>query len=316
MEWISQKANNFWVCLQGLSSFEQILLTVLSVTVLLFIFWRAKITKMIIDRRLHEWLIRYQSFRYRALWEPVAISIITIGIFIYFFGEKLLMKMDQDTLRNLILLTAGFVGWYFLYQRTKAASQNTRIAEQGLTVERLNRVTEQLASDKVSVRLGAILGLVQIFESHEEERYKITRILSTFVHDYAPSSSDTREIQYRGKGLDIEEAVKALTILTESFPANEKKILFDLNLTNLSGLSFSDANLSNFSFVGANFSNSYLHGVNFTGAILGVVNFSGVSLRDPTGLTQEQLEHAFYLKGKPPIEFPSELKLIEGEPNE
>lgn len=248
-----------------------------------------------------------------------------------------------DVARNLILLVAGIVGWHFLFRRTEAAEreanisernieiterslklaeENARITEQNrkdseknITNERINLATEQLASEKPSVRLSGILGLVKIFQFHKEERYRIIRVLSAFVHDFAPIDSDTRTVQDRSKYSDIEEAVQALAFLTEPFPADQKKTLFDLQFTNLSGLGFAGINLSYFNLLGVNFSNSHLYGVNFTDTRLGMVNFSGVYLHDPEGLTQEQLEQAFFWKGNPPRDFPSELKLTEKDPD-
>lgn len=228
-----------------------------------------------------------------------------------------------DAMRNLILLTVGLVGWYFLYRRTKAAEedattakQNAKIADQGLIVDRLARATQRLNNEKSSIRLGGILGLEQIFKFHEEEHYKIIRILSAFVHDFAPIDGDTRTIESRSKHSDIEEAVSVLANITKSLPTDEKKILFDLYFTNLSGLGFAATNLSHFNLLGANFSNSLLYGVDFIGARLGKVNFSRVDCRNPKGLTQEQLGQAFYWKGQPPIDFPTELELTEREPDE
>ena len=119
--------------------------------------------------------------------------------------------MDQDAVRNLILLTAGIFGWYFLYRRTKAAGKdaesarkNAATAEQGLNVDRLARAIEQLAHEKPSIRLGGILGLEQITEIGMEEQYKVIQILSVFVRDFAPEDDNTRTIKKRDMRSDIE----------------------------------------------------------------------------------------------------------------
>ena len=237
-----QTAQSFWVWFQGLSIFEQIWFTVLSVGAHLFIFyWLAKNSKMIMSR-LCEWANKYQSFKYRTLWEPVALSIIASGIFIHFFGEKLLMEMDQDTVRNLILIMAGVVGWYFLIRRTKTADQskqaaeqsaeatrkNAETAEKGLAVERFTRAVEQITNQDLSVRLGGVLGLEQIAYTQEEwETIKIARILATFIRAQAGKNSERAEKDiatyerskpeiaddfsiYRAQRMDIEAAVHAL----------------------------------------------------------------------------------------------------------
>ena len=244
--------------------------------------------------------------------------------------KKTAMLIASDQVRNLSLLLVASIGWYFLYRRTATAEQNTEaaqqsaqaaiknttIAEQGLTTERLTRAIEQLAHKRASIRLGGILGLQQIASHHEEEHEKIVQILSAFVRDFAPKDSDTRIIEENNKYLDIREAVELLAAITESFSTDKKEMLCDLRFTNLSGLAFADTNLSYFNFLGANFSNSFLWWVDFTGSRLGKVNFSGTSFRNPKGLTQEQLEQAFYWRGHPPINFPGELELTEIDPNE
>ena len=186
--------------------------------------------------------------------------------------------MNQDALRNLILLTAGVVGWYFLYQRTKTADQSKKAAEQsaeatrknaitaenGLTAERLTRAIEQIAHEDASVRLGGILGLEQIADVHEEERYKIARVFVSFIRNQAAKNSerakkdytesgvlkleDEEEFSaYRAQRLDIEAAVNTLANIAlgldkqEQFKEqyNEKKQhLCDLRKTDLRGLRF------------------------------------------------------------------------------
>ena len=228
--------------------------------------------------------------------------------------KKITLVIASDKVRNLSLLLVASIGWYFLYRRTTTAEQNTKAAQQsvvtaekGLTAERLTRAIDQLASDKPSIRLGGILGLHQIFEANEEERYKIIRILSSFIHDFAPIDSDTRKIEKRSKHSDIEEAIKILATITAPLIADDKRRLFDLHHTNLSGLAFGVVDFSYFRLSGANFSNSFLYAVCFTGAVLDGVNFSGVSCPDPHDLTPEQIKNAFYWRGEPPKEFPEEL---------
>ena len=271
------------------------------------------------------WLIRklwWQVGRYRALWElPIYLSV-DVGGFIWLFWEKLRM-MDQDAVRNLILLTAGIVGWYFLYRRTKAAEEdaesarkNATTAEQGLNVDRLARAIEQLAHEKSSIRLGGILSLEQITEIGMEEQYKIIQILSAFVRDFAQEDGNTKTIKERDMRSDIEEAVIVLAANAQIIGGDYKTRFCNLQFTDLSGLSLSYVDFSYFNLIGSNFSNSLLYGIDFTGARLGKVNFSRVDCSNLKGLTQEQLEQAFYWKGNPPIDFPGELRLMEKDPNQ
>lgn len=253
-----------------------------------------------IMNRLCKWISKYQSFRYRTLWEPVALSIIASGIFIHFFGEKLLMEMDQDTLRNLILVTAGVIGWYFLYQRTKTADQskkaaeqsaeatrkNTEISEEGLTVERLTRAMEQLAHEKSYVRVGGIRGLERIAYTEKEDNVKIAQILATFIQTQAAKNSKRTQKDvddfstYRAQRLDIEAAVHALaniaSIMLEEYFEKEnskpKRELCDLRNIDLRGLRLNGINLSGFDLLEADFSHAHLQETDFNRANIGSIN--------------------------------------------
>ena len=237
-----------------------------------------------------------------------ATSLFFLSAFVY-----LCFKYPDPT-RNLILLIAGLTGLYFLSRRTITAEQNMEAAQQsavtaekGLTTERFTRAIEQLASEKLSIGLGGILGLRQIVFSHREECYKIAQLLCAFVQDFAPRDSITRTTDEDSRYLDISEAVELSAKITEFIPEDEKGKICDLQFTNLSGLIFFDTDFSYFRFLGANSSNSSLHRVCFYSASLERVNFSGVSLREPKGLTLEQIREAFYWKGESPEEFPAEL---------
>lgn len=255
-----------------------------------------------------------QIIRYRTFWKLPIFLIIGVGGFVWLFCYPLWIMKDQNAVRNLILLTAGIVGWYFLARRTKAAEQdaatarqNAETAEQGLTVERLTRAIEQLASENQSVRMGGILGLKQIADSHEEEREKITQILSAFIRKIA-TLGPTRKIEERHKFLDIEAAVEALAKIATPFSI-DKQLLCEIQGTNLSGLRFFATDLSYFVLTDVNFSNTFFSGVNFEGALFDGVNISGVKLEEFYGLTQEQIDAAFYWKGERPPNLPDELNL-------
>lgn len=96
------------------------------------------------------------------LWKPIAVFVIVIVV-IYL---SVLSFKDSKVAHNLILLAGALTGLYFVNRRTTAA-------EQDVTVERLTRSIEQLASEKASIRLGGILGLEQIATTQEEESKKI-----------------------------------------------------------------------------------------------------------------------------------------------
>ena len=245
-------------------------------------------------KRLCQSIIKYRTF-----WGLPILLAASVGSFIWFFRKSLWVEMDQDAARNLILLIAGIIGWYFLSRRTKAAEQDAKTAqrnaittEQGLTVERLTRAIEQLANKNLSIRLGGILGLEQIADTHGEERKKIARILVSFIHTRA--IKDSKELKkniteskvseleteeefsaYRAQRLDIEAAVNALANIASKLEQqnqfqkqyNEKKQhLCDLQDLDLRGLRFIRADLTDFEFAGADMSGAWLSHANFTGS--------------------------------------------------
>ena len=194
-----------------------------------------------------------------------------------------LQAIEQNGTRTLILLLVGVIGWYFLYRRITAAEQSTRIAEQGLTVDRLNRAIEQLAHEKLYVRMGGIRGLDKIADTHEEESIKISHILASFIRTRAAKSSEETELKkeeefdaYREQRLDIEIAVSSLARIASKLEkqkqlerhSDSKYQLCNLENLDLRGLRLEGIDLSEFGLEGTDFSGAWLRRVNLTGAHL------------------------------------------------
>ncbi len=224
------------------------------------------------------------------LWKRIAVFVIVI-VAIYL---SVLSFKDQKVAHNLILLAGALTGLYFINRRTTAA-------EQDVTVERLTRSIEQLASEKASIRLGGILGLEQIAITQEEESKKIARILISFIRTRA--TKDSEEVKkdfdaskvskletrvefstYRAQRLDVEAAVSALTRIASELDKqgkfrsqrNEtKRDLCDLQDTDLRGLRFVEADLSCFDFAGTDLSGAWLAETNLTGTRLHKFNLQG-----------------------------------------
>ena len=285
--------------------------------------------------RLRKWVTGYWDFKYRILLEPLIFSAFFAGIFIWIFWCPLAM-MEQDAVRNLILLTAGVIGFYFLYQRTKTADQskkaaeksaeasrrNTEITEQGLTTERLTRAIEQLAHEKLPVRLGGILGLEQIAKTHEEERKKIARVLASFIRTRATKDSEETKKDiamcdiskmenlrnfsaYRAQRLDVEDAIKVLANITSEVEkqcqfskkyGETKYQICDLQNTDLRGLNLSHVDLSKFDLTKADMRYATLFFTNFSGAYLVFANFHGAEYLISTKFNEAYLWGAIFIK--------------------
>lgn len=310
-----------------------------------------------------------QKLKRQSLGEKILIflSVFAFFLFVFHLCFSLLKNgysktIDDDGTRNLILFLAGTVGWYFLLRRTRAS-------EQGVTVERLTRAMDQLASEDLSIRLGGILGLEQIAMLHEEEREKIMTILTTRIHELDQRIKQDRSLQEaarleypegypeQNKRKDIEIAVKALSHILSCYEPEHMMYcgLRDVDLYNLffvgtdmsrfrltnadiswsvmesanfSGVELDRANLthanvryanfSHASLTGGNLTEIFLHmgdlsgaclrGANLTSATLSEVDVSSADFDDVKGLTQKQLDEAYYIKDYPPLNLPDGLK--------
>lgn len=326
MDWILQKARGSWAWFLGLSCFGQklplILAFILFFSLLSYIFCEISTTECEAVGVNHEG-------------HSTAIECERDSLPL----KKVIETMGSDTVRNLSLLLAASIGWFFFYWRAKTADlnaeateqsakatrKNAETAEKGLTVDRFSRSIEHLAHEKTSIRLGGIRSLEQIAKSHEEEREKIIQILSTRIREIAPldATKETKEwlqrfedtnererlmTEERYKRLDVETIAKVLSDITRIRSPYHPCELYNIDLSgllfigdNLANCIFSSTNMSHASFLRADFSNAKLEGVNISRA-------SFVELR---GLTQEQINQTFYYKGYEPLFLPHGLQLPE-----
>jgi hypothetical protein len=158
---------------------------------------------------------------------------------------------------------------------------------------------EQLASDKIEMRLGGIYALEGVMNTSEQYRRPVLEALCAFVREHTKTAGDkpTTDIQ------------AALTVLGRraNGPGNvnlefakirgANLIRADLNNANLSkadliGAYLSDANLSNAHLTVANLIDADLTVANLSGAYLGDANLSNANLSDAQNLTQAQLDAA------------------------
>ena len=249
--------------------------------------------------------LKQRAIKYRTFFEPVIYSTFLASVYLCFFWESFWTEANPSVARNLILLMAGIIGWYFLHRRMEAIEQSTQTAKQGLTVERLTRAIEQLDSEKISIRLVGIRSLEQIAETHEEERTKIIQILAARIREIAPPGP-ARKTEERHKHLDIEVAVEALANIAAPLSIN-KYLFCELQETNLSGLRFYGTDLSYFVLTDVDFSNTYFSGVDFEGAFFNGVNISGIEFEEFYGLDQEQIDKAFCWEGEQPYFLPDDF---------
>ena len=228
----------------------------------------------------------------------------------------------SDGVRNLGLLLAASIGWFFLHWRARIASQDAKTAEKVLTAEQFTRAIEQIANENSSIRLGGILGLEQIADTHEEECVKVARILSAYIRELAPRikkekepkklfddiSSMTQEVRKQDeknirkdeellrKRRDIEAAVEILARIASKLTYEEqynkrKRNLCDLRNTELCEFRFVEVDLSDFNFTNSDFTKAWLNNTNFTRARLNNT-FLGGAFLDEANLKDARLDRA------------------------
>lgn len=237
-----------------------------------------------------------EAMRIKCVGHPTAMecgrdSLLSIALTVL---KNTIVVVGSDTVRNLSLLLAASIGWFFFYWRAKSADQDAKTSEQGLTVERITRAIEQLAHEKPSVRLGGILGLEQVALSQKEEHEKIIRILVSFIRTRARKNSEEvkndlkksglsklKDIDdfevYREQRLDVEDAIRVLSNIASKIEKSgqfkkqfnkSKNYLCNLEGTDLRGLKLVMLDLSNFNLKAVDFSGASLWHTNFSKATL------------------------------------------------
>ena len=100
---------------------------------------------------------------------------------------------NRESVVSLATLLAGVIGIPLLAIRTvavnksaKASDAQARTAEQGHITDRFTAAVEQLGSDKMAVRLGAIYALERISKDSPRDYWTIMETLTAFVRERAP----------------------------------------------------------------------------------------------------------------------------------
>ena len=215
-------------------------------------------------------------------------------------SDSFIEAISSGDTRNLSLLLAASIGWFFFYWRAKSA-------DRGVTVERFTRSIEQLANSSPSICLGSIRSLEQIASSHEEEREKIIQILSARIHELAPLNGEMENGDWRRRP-DIKSAIEALANIAEPL-GNKKRPFCVLNDVNLRKLFVEKTNLSYFSLMGSDLSNSTFKEVDFSYTKLSASFVNGTTFENCKNLTKEQIMQVNWVNGRTPRGLPKEWKL-------
>jgi len=187
-------------------------------------------------------------------------------------------------------------------KNAQTAQINAQIAEDKQITERFSKAIEQLGSDKIEVRLGAIYTLERIAKDSPKDYWTIMEVLTAFVrHNAAVEDEElsVEELQNVPRiPLDIQES---LTVIGRREHKEQEKNLLNLSNINIIGANLSGANLSGTNLAGANLAGANLSETNLAGAKLAEANLAEANLKDAnlkdTNLFKVNLKDANLFRG-------------------
>jgi hypothetical protein len=180
---------------------------------------------------------------------------------------------------------------------------NFQLAREGHVTDRYTKAIEQLGSERLDVRLGAIYALERIMIDSARDHPTIVEVLAAFTREHASAAVPVPDLgngseqpqRHQPLATDVQAAVTVLgrrpARRTERGPVNlARAVLAHADLTgaylahanlaraDLVGAYLAHANLTRANLVGADLTRADLFGANLTGADLTGANLTGVNL--------------------------------------
>ncbi|GAB2672255.1 pentapeptide repeat-containing protein [Nocardia goodfellowii] len=192
-----------------------------------------------------------------------------------------------------VVVAAGTVGaLYFTNQSLRATNNQYGLSQQTAVTDRFRLAAEQLASEKINVRISGIYLLERLAKDSPNDHATVFAVIAAFVRTQAPAT-DCPTNPTAARPIDI---ATALTVIGRRETTNESTAdkpdldgtclthagldganLRDaiLNAANLRGAGLSGANLSNAGLIRANLSGANLRDADLSSAVLFGANLSG-----------------------------------------
>jgi len=166
------------------------------------------------------------------------------------------------------------------FQDSEKSKKDFKLAQLRLVSERFTKATEQLSSDKLSARLGAIYSLENIARDHNEYHWIVIEILSAFIRESKSGDRITVDCQ------------SALTVIGRRNINLDKDRVINLSGANLRGAVFDEyANFSKVYFNQVDLREAILDDVLLIGAVIIKSNLSGIQMQeaDLTGVRLKEV---------------------------
>lgn len=222
------------------------------------------------------------------------------------------LQTAREAVRTQLLTLAAGV---FVAGALWFTAQNFRLSRQGQVTDRYTTAIEQLGSDKLDVRIGAIYALERIARDSAADHPTVVEVLAAFIREHSReqwASSATNDSETDSPACTIRPDVQAaLTVIGRRNTQRDRQPIYltganlrdaDLFVADLTAVNFTDANLTHANLGAANLTDALLGGANLSRAFLSHANLTGAELThanlthaDLTGarLGAADLTHAF-----------------------
>jgi Pentapeptide repeats (8 copies) len=187
------------------------------------------------------------------------------------------LQAAREAVRTQLLTLAAGV---FVAGALWFTAQNYRLSRQGQVTDRYTKAMEQLGSDKLDVRIGAIYALERIARDSATDHPTVMEVLAAFIREHSreqwpPSSNDGPETEpARTTRPDVQAAV---TVIGRRDIRGDRQPI-DLSRANLSRANLGSADLHGADLSGADLDHTNLGDAKLAGAKLSATLFIGANL--------------------------------------
>jgi len=196
----------------------------------------------------------------------VAVAAVAGGYLWMMPGE--FSDLKAEDWRNAILIVGGLTAAMIAAWRAQVADKQTQINEQSQITERFTRAVDQLGSENIYMRIGALHALERIGRDSENDVVAILRLLSNFVRSQSPAQDDD-DVRAPLDAVEGFAVIFRLAGKYEQLLRNEKRSVVNLHAAHLPHLvDFSGGRFFGFDFTRCNLSHGFFMGADFEGADL------------------------------------------------
>ncbi|MEV7989554.1 pentapeptide repeat-containing protein [Micromonospora sp. NPDC085948] len=194
---------------------------------------------------------------------------------------------------------------YYTGRSVDATNAQVRLQEQGQVTDRFARAVEQLGSEQISVRLGAVYSLERLMRDSAADQPTVVEVLSGFVRDTArrkdPELTTYRPYVWPNFGFSETsgpprvtprtDVQAAITVIGRRDSRFDGAALIDLTNVDLGGISMRDGNFMQASLRGSSLFRADLVGSNLEAADLTLADLA-YSYAERVNLQRASMEGA------------------------